>query len=172
MQELYEKKLVTYPRTDARVLSTAVAKEIHKNIGGLRNIPGMRPFAEEVLEKGTYKNIAKTRYVNDKQITDHYAIIPTGQGFGALKSVNERGVRVYEAIVRRFLAVFYPPAIYQKVTLTTAVTIEKASEKQQKEQFYASFKVLADAGYLKVMNYSFQKKKTTAKEDTESSETG
>lgn len=172
VQELYEKKLVTYPRTDARVLSTAVAKEIHKNIGGLRNIPGMRPFAEEVLEKGTYKNIAKTRYVNDKQITDHYAIIPTGQGFGALKSVNERGVRVYEAIVRRFLAVFYPPAIYQKVTLTTAVTIEKVSEKQQKEQFYASFKVLADAGYLKVMNYSFQKKKTTAKEDTESSETG
>lgn len=172
VQELYEKKLVTYPRTDARVLSTAVAKEIHKNIGGLRNIPGMRPFAEEVLEKGTYKNITKTRYVNDKQITDHYAIIPTGQGFGALKSVNERGVRVYEAIVRRFLAVFYPPAIYQKVTLTTAVTIEKASEKQQKEQFYASFKVLADAGYLKVMNYSFQKKKTTAKEDTESSETG
>ncbi len=172
VQELYEKKLVTYPRTDARVLSTAVAKEIHKNIGGLRNIPGMRPFAEEVLEKGTYKNIAKTRYVNDKQITDHYAIIPTGQGFGALKSVNERGVHVYEAIVRRFLAVFYPPAIYQKVTLTTAVTIKEASEKQQKEQFYASFKVLADAGYLKVMNYSFQKKKTTAKEDTESSETG
>lgn len=172
VQELYEKKLVTYPRTDARVLSTAVAKEIHKNIAGLRNIPGMRPFAEEVLEKGTYKNIAKTRYVNDKQITDHYAIIPTGQGFGALKSVNERGVRVYEATVRRFLAVFYPPAIYQKVTLTTAVTIEKASEKQQKEQFYASFKVLADAGYLKVMNYSFQKKKTTAREDTESSETG
>ena len=106
VQELYEKKLVTYPRTDARVLSTAVAKEIHKNIGGLRNIPGMRPFAEEVLEKGTYKNIAKTRYVNDKQITDHYAIIPTGQGFGALKSVNERGVNVYEAIVRRFLAIF------------------------------------------------------------------
>ena len=172
VQELYEKKLVTYPRTDARVLSTAVAKEIHKNIGGLRNIPGMRPFAEEVLEKGTYKNITKTRYVNDKQITDHYAIIPTGQGFGALKSVNERGVNVYEAIVRRFLAIFYPPAIYQKVTLTTAVTIEKASEKQRKEQFYASFKVLADAGYLKVMNYSFQKKKTTAKEDTESSETG
>ena len=170
VQELYEKKLVTYPRTDARVLSTAVAKEIHKNIGGLRNIPGMRPFAEEVLEKGTYKNITKTRYVNDKQITDHYAIIPTGQGFGALKSVNERGVNVYEAIVRRFLAIFYPPAIYQKVTLTTAVTIEKASEKQRKEQFYASFKVLADAGYLKVMNYSFQKKKTTAKEDTESSE--
>lgn len=172
VQELYEKKLVTYPRTDARVLSTAVAKEIHKNIGGIRNIPGMRPFAEEVLEKGTYKNIAKTRYVNDKQITDHYAIIPTGQGFGALKSVNERGVNVYEAIVRRFLAIFYSPAIYQKVTLTTAVTIEKASEKQRKEQFYASFKVLADAGYLKVMNYSFQKKKTTAKEDAESSETG
>ena len=154
VQELYEKKLVTYPRTDARVLSTAVAKEIYKNINGLKNIPGMVSFVEEILQSGTYKNIAKTRYVNDKHITDHYAIIPTGQGFGALKSLNQRAVNVYEAIVRRFLAIFYPPAIYQKVGLVTGA---------ENEQFFANFKVLSDAGYLKVMNYSFQKKKNAEK---------
>ena len=150
VQELYEKKLVTYPRTDARVLSSAVAKEIGRNIRGLCSIPGMRPFAEEILQTGTYKQIAKTRYVNDKQITDHYAIIPTGQGIGGLKSCNERAVCVYEVIVRRFLAIFYPPAVYQKVNLTTT-----AGE----EQFFAGFKVLAEEGYLKLMQYSFQKKK-------------
>lgn len=150
VQELYEKKLVTYPRTDARVLSLAVAKEIDRNIRGLCSIPGMRPFAEEILQAGTYKQIAKTRYVNDKQITDHYAIIPTGQGISGLKSCNERAVCVYEVIVRRFLAIFYPPAVYQKVNLTTA-----AGE----EQFFAGFKVLAEEGYLKLMHYSFQKKK-------------
>lgn len=160
VQELYEKKLVTYPRTDARVLSTAVAKEIQKNISGLQNIPGMKPFAEEVLTKGTYKNIAKTRYVNDKQITDHYAIIPTGQGMGALKGLNQRGMHVYEAIVRRFLAIFYPAAIYQKINLVTGVTNE-SSDELHNEQFFASFKVLADEGYLKVMRYSFQKKKNS-----------
>lgn len=150
VQELYEKKLVTYPRTDARVLSTAVAKEIHKNIGGLKNIPSVRAFAEEILEKGSYKNIAKTRYVNDKQITDHYAIIPTGQGFGAIRSLNQTALNVYETIVRRFLGIFCPPAIYQKVSLVTGMGQEK---------FFSSFKVLADPGYLKVMEYSFQKKK-------------
>lgn len=150
IQELYEKKLVTYPRTDARVLSTAVAKEIHKNIGGLKNIPGVRAFAEEILEKGTYKNIAKTRYTNDKQITDHYAVIPTGQGMGALKSLSELSMKVYEVIVRRFLAIFYPPAVYQKVSLTTQIGQEK---------FFTSFKVLQDPGYLRVMEYSFFKSK-------------
>lgn len=150
VQELYEKKLVTYPRTDARVLSTAVAKEIHKNIGGLKNIPSVRAFAEEILEKGSYKNIAKTRYVNDKQITDHYAIIPTGQGFGAIRSLNQTALNLYETIVRRFLGIFCPPAIYQKVSLVTGMGQEK---------FFSSFKVLADPGYLKVMEYSFQKKK-------------
>lgn len=155
VQELYEKKLVTYPRTDARVLSTAVAKEIDKNIRGLCNIPGMRPFTEEILKTGTYRQIAKTRYVNDKQITDHYAIIPTGQGIASLKSCNERAVFVYEVIVRRFLAVFYPPAVYQKVNLTTT-----AGE----EQFFAGFKVLVEEGYLKLMHYSFQKKKTKEKD--------
>ena len=156
VQELYEKKLVTYPRTDARVLSSAVAKEISRNIRGLCSIPGMRPFAEEILQTGTYKQIAKTRYVNDKQITDHYAIIPTGQGIGGLKSCNERAVCVYEVIVRRFLAIFYPPAVYQKVNLTTM-----AGE----EQFFAGFKVLAEEGYLKLMQYSFQKKKRKENEE-------
>ncbi|MDD7641458.1 MAG: DNA topoisomerase, partial [bacterium] len=150
IQELYEKKLVTYPRTDARVLSTAVAKEIHKNIGGLKNIPGVRAFAEEILQTGSYKNIAKTRYTNDKQITDHYAVIPTGQGMGALKSLSELSMKVYEVIVRRFLAIFYPPAVYQKVNLVTQIG---------QEQFFAGFKVLKDPGYLKVMEYSFFKNK-------------
>ena len=150
VQELYEKKLVTYPRTDARVLSTAVAKEIHKNIGGLRNIPGVAAFAGEILEKGMHKGIARTRYVNDKQITDHYAIIPTGQGLGALKGLSGTSLHVYEAVVRRFLAVFYPPAVYQKVSLVTRIGREK---------FFSSFKALLDPGYQKVMAYSFLKKK-------------
>lgn len=150
VQELYEKKLVTYPRTDARVLSAAVAKEIHKNIGGLKNIPSVKQFAEEILEAGSYRNIAKTRYVNDKQITDHYAIIPTGQGFGAIRSLNQTALHVYETVVRRFLGIFCPPAIYQKINLVTRTGTEK---------FFSSFKVLADPGYLRIMEYSFQKKK-------------
>lgn len=108
VQELYEKKLVTYPRTDARVLSTAVAKEIHKNISGLRNYALVRDIASGILEAQSYKGIEKTKYVNDKQITDHYAIIPTGQGFNALNSVTQTAARVYEVIVRRFLCIFYP----------------------------------------------------------------
>lgn len=151
VQELYEKKLVTYPRTDARVLSTAVAKEIHKNIGGLRNIPMMKEYAEEILSGTSYKNIAKTRYVNDKQITDHYAIVPTGQGISALRSLNSNAVNVYETIVRRFLSIFYPPAVYQKINLTTKI---------QGEKFFSSFKVLISEGYLKVIENSFSKKKT------------
>ncbi|MDD3339898.1 MAG: DNA topoisomerase [Lachnospiraceae bacterium] len=150
VQELYEKKLVTYPRTDARVLSTAVAKEIHKNIGGLRNYGHVSAFAQEILESGSYKNIAKTRYVNDKQITDHYAIVPTGQGLSALKSVSGNSQMIYETIVRRFLSIFYPPAVYQKVSLVTGVG---------KERFFSSFKVLVDEGYLKVVEHSFAKKK-------------
>ncbi|MCI9152106.1 MAG: type IA DNA topoisomerase [Lachnospiraceae bacterium] len=150
VQELYEKKLVTYPRTDARVLSTAVAKEIHKNIQGLRNIPGVAAFAGEILEKGMHKGIAKSRYVNDKQITDHYAIIPTGQGLGAMKGLPAASLHIYETIVRRFLAVFYPPAVYQRISLVTQIGREK---------FFAGFKVQVDPGYQKVMEYSFFKKK-------------
>lgn len=163
-QELYEKKLVTYPRTDARVLSTAVSKEIHKNIGGLRGYIYGKEYAAEILEKGTYKNIAKTRYVNDKQITDHYAIIPTGQGLNNLNSLSATSGKVYETIVRRFLSIFYPPAVYQKISLTTKI---------KSECFFSSFKVLVDEGYLKVINHSFSKKDTandaiqkTSKENT------
>ena len=140
-QELYEKKLVTYPRTDARVLSTAVAKEIHKNLGGLRQYPTAASFAQEILTKGSQKGIEKTRYTNDKQITDHYAIIPTGQGISVLKSLSPVAQKVYELIVRRFLSIFYPPAIYQKTALVTQM---------EKEKFFANFRVLMEEGYLKV----------------------
>ena len=148
-QELYEKKLVTYPRTDARVLSTAVSKEIYKNISGLRRYGAIGNAAEEILQTGTYKNIAKTRYVNDKQITDHYAIIPTGQGLNALNSLSLTSQRVYETIVRRFLCVFCPPAVYQKVSLTTVM---------DNESFFSSFRVLMEEGYLKYATNSFAKK--------------
>ena len=164
VQELYEKKLVTYPRTDARVLSTAVSKEIQKNIGGLRNYPLVKEYANEILNKGTYKNLEKTRYVNDKQITDHYAIIPTGQGFGALSSVSATGQKVYEVIVRRFLSIFYPPAVYQKVAITAKMNYDSEMIEKQKglegkeERFFASFKILIDEGYFKVTEYSFKKK--------------
>ena len=115
VQELYEKKMVTYPRTDARVLSTAVAKEIHKNIGGLQGYGPAAAFAGEILNKGSHKGIAKTRYVNDKQITDHYAIIPTGQGLNNLNSISPTAAKVYEIIVRRFLSIFFPPAMYRRM---------------------------------------------------------
>ena len=150
VQELYEKKLVTYPRTDARVLSTAVAKEISKNIRGLRNYEHASRFAEEILEAGSYKNIGKTRYTNDKQITDHYAIIPTGQGLGALKGLNLQSQKVYEVIVRRFLSIFYPPAVYQKISVVSSI---------EKECLFSSFKILVSEGYLKVTGYSFGKNK-------------
>ena len=147
IQELYEKKLVTYPRTDARVLSTAVAKEIHKNIGGLKNYAPVAGFAAEILNSGSYKEIAKTRYVNDKQITDHYAVIPTGQGFGNLNGLSALSAKVYELIVRRFLSIFYPAAVYQKFALCIRV---------KEEKFFANFKVLVDEGYQKVA-YVFRK---------------
>ncbi len=152
VQELYEKKMVTYPRTDARVLSTAVAKEIQKNLGGLRNYQVAGSFAAQILAQGSFRNLAKTRYVNDKQITDHYAIIPTGQGLNNLPGQNGRGslaplsVKVYEVIVRRFLSIFYPPAVYQKIALCIRV---------KEERFFANFKVLLEEGYLPVTVYSF-----------------
>lgn len=154
VQELYEKKLVTYPRTDARVLSTAVAKEIGRNISGLKNFQPMAEFAQGAMESGTYKGIAKTKYVNDKQITDHYAIIPTGQGFGALRSLAPTALKVYEIICRRFLSIFYPAAEYQKV----AMTLSKNGEK-----LFANFKYLINDGYLKVAANSFSKKKDDVK---------
>ncbi len=154
VQELYEKKLVTYPRTDARVLSTAGAKEIGRNISGLKNFQPVAEFAQGAMESGTYKGIAKTKYVNDKQITDHYAIIPTGQGFGALRSLAPTALKVYEIICRRFLSIFYPAAEYQKV----AMTLSKNGEK-----LFANFKYLINDGYLKVAANSFSKKKDDVK---------
>lgn len=149
VQELYEKKLVTYPRTDARVLSTAVAKEIYKNIGGLKGFEPVGAFAAEVMEQGSYKNLSKTRYVNDKQITDHYAIIPTGQ-VGALRSLPPLSHKVYEVIARRFLSIFYPPAIYQKYSLELTVG---------QEHFFAGFRVMVEQGYLKIADVSALKKR-------------
>jgi DNA topoisomerase-3 len=160
-QELYEKKLTTYPRTDARVLSTAVAKEIHKNIGGLRNYNIAAPFAAEILNGNRFKAIAKTRYVNDKQITDHYAIIPTGQGLGNLNGLSPTSAKVYEIIVRRFLSIFYPAAVYQKVSLGV---------KMKGELFSTNFKVLTDPGYLKVSRNSFARKKAEGEEHDEKKE--
>lgn len=149
VQELYEKKLVTYPRTDARVLSTAVAKEIHKNLNGLSKYEPAAPFLQDIVQFGSHKGLGKTRYVNDKQITDHYAIIPTGQGLTALSSVSHTGKKVYDTIVKRFLSIFYPPAVYQKVSIVT---------KMKEEQFFSNFKVLAEEGYLKVTGV-YQSKK-------------
>ena len=149
VQELYEKKLVTYPRTDARVLSTAVAKEITKNLNGLCKYEMAAPFLQDILKFESYKNLAKTRYVNDKQITDHYAIIPTGQGLSALSSVSVTAKNVYDLIVRRFLSIFYPPAEYQKVAIVTQI---------KEEQFFSNFKVLASEGYLKVTGIPKAKK--------------
>ncbi len=150
VQELYEKKLVTYPRTDARVLSSAIAKEIDKNITGLSGMSTFKPFCDKILSENLYKGIEKSRYTDDKQITDHYAIIPTGQGLSALKGLSELKLNVYETIVRRFLAVFYPPAEYTKVSLVTGV---------KDESFFTNFKMLKEKGYLEVMDYSFAKKK-------------
>jgi len=153
VQELYEKKLVTYPRTDARVLSTAVAKEIHKNLNGLMKYEPAVSYLQEIVSFGSHKGLAKTRYVNDKQITDHYAIIPTGQGIGTLKSVSSLSAKVYDVIVKRFLSIFYPAAVYQKVSITTKV---------KEESFFSNFKVLAEAGYLKVANEENQSQEKSA----------
>ena len=154
-QELYEKKLTTYPRTDARVLSGAVAKEIQKNIRGLGQIASMAPFTRTILENGWDAGIGKSRYTNDKLITDHYAIIPTGQGLGAIASLSARSKAVYEKIVRRFLAIFYPPAVYEKTSLVIKV---------ENESFFASYRSLREEGYLAVS----EKKKAEGKQGAES----
>jgi len=141
VQDLYEKKLVTYPRTDARVLSSAVAKEITKNLHGLATQPEYLEFTKQIKGFGLYAKIGKSRYVDDKQITDHYAIIPTGQGVQNLSSCSEIACKVYDRIARRFLAIFYPPAEYRKVSIDMQVGTE---------HLFANFKVLEDAGYLAV----------------------
>ena len=140
-QELYEKKLTTYPRTDARVLSTAVSKEIEKNIRGIANYAPVAPQAQEILSSGSFKTIAKTRYVDDKKIADHYAIIPTGQGQREYQSLKPLSKKVYELICRRFLSIFFPPAIYERIALTIDC---------QGETFSVSSRALKEEGYLKV----------------------
>ena len=162
-QELYEKKLTTYPRTDARVLSTAVAKEIVKQIKGLCQYGQCAVFAEEILNNQLYQKLVKSRYVNDKQITDHYAIIPTGQGLGNLKGLQATSAQVYELIVRRFLSIFYPGAVYRKIALTLLM---------KGERFFSGFKVLESEGYLKVMAYSFLKKKKEEEEPDKAKDAG
>ena len=124
VQEMYERKLVTYPRTDARVLSTAVAKEIHKNLNGLMKYEPAVSYLQEIVGFKSHKGLEKTRYVNDKQITDHYAIIPTGQGLNTLHSLSETSQKVYDVIVRRFLSIFYPPAVYQRIAVVTKIKEE------------------------------------------------
>ncbi len=159
-QELYEKKLVTYPRTDARVLSSAIAKEIRKNVSGLGRISNVAPFVKTILENGWDREIGKSRYTNDKMITDHYAIIPTGEGLDSLAGLSSTARAVYERIVRRFLAVFYPPAVYEK----TSVEIGIGSE-----SFFAVYKTLLEEGYLCVSGRP-QKKEAGEKQESESEE--
>ena len=141
VQELYEKKLVTYPRTDARVLSSAVAKEIRRNISGLQDYEPLSAFASEIVEKNMDTGIGNSRYTNDKLITDHYAIIPTGQGLKALNSLTGVSPAVYQLIARRFLSIFYPPSVYEKVSLELLVDTE---------HFFASARRLVQEGYLKL----------------------
>ncbi len=155
-QELYEKKLTTYPRTDARVLSSAVAKEISTNLRGLSGYSVCRDILEEVSRLGNYKTIGKTKYVNDKMITDHYAIIPTGSGLNNLPGLSVTAARVYEIIVRRFLAIFLPSAVYMRLNMVIGV---KSRDAEHTESYYAGFKVMTEEGYRKALEYSFSRSK-------------
>lgn len=154
IQNMYEKKMLTYPRTDARVLSTAVAKEINKNIKKLTIYTGdaeIKPIAENILKNKWHSNLAKTKYVDDKKITDHYAIIPTGEGLKNYNGLSNLEKNIYNMIVRRFLAIFYPPAKYSKVSVTTKIG---------KERFFTSDKVCTDEGYLEVLKPEKDKKES------------
>ena len=154
VQDLYEKKLVTYPRTDARVISTAVAKEITKNISGLINAPLVGAYAKDVIDNKRYIGIEKTRNCDDKKITDHYAIIPTGYGIGSLGRMSELERNIYELICRRFLSIFFEPAIYRKNTLVLSIP-----SGENTETYTANFKSLESKGYLEVATSSFSSSK-------------
>ncbi len=183
MQDLYEKKLVTYPRTDARVLSSAVAKEITKQLKGLQGYDPALPYLREIARMKSFEKLEKTRYVDDKKITDHYAIIPTGQGLSALKSLQPVSAQMYEVIVRRFLSIFYPPAVYQKINVVLAVANPQGDDAgmrmavtgqnahtankayiEHRERFHTSQKVLIEEGFLPVAKYSFSQKKEKEEE--------
>jgi DNA topoisomerase len=166
VQELYEKKLVTYPRTDARVLSTAVAKEIKKNLSGLLKVDAVSKYANNILNLEVYKKIIKSRYINDSQITDHYAIIPTGQGTMSLKGLAQITYKIYELIVRRFLSIFYNPAVYEKYMADIVVpsnykldenVLDNKVEKFA-EHFFANLRVLKEKGYLEVYDQNDKEK--------------
>ena len=165
VQTLYERKLVTYPRTDARVLSTAVAKEIGKNIGGLQKYEPLAQYAQYIMQQGGYKGVAKSKYVNDKQITDHYAIIPTGQGLGNLNGLNDIQRKVYDIIARRFLSIFFPAAEYEKVSLVLSRQIHTVvgAKENGTESFFANFKRLKNPGYLTIAGLSSDKKQEEQK---------
>lgn len=174
IQNLYEKKLVTYPRTDARVLSTAVAKEITKNLNGIAR--GMKDeeiqgYIKKMVDEKYSTNILKTKYVNDSKITDHYAIIPTGQGYENFNQLPDLQKQIYKVIVKRFLAIFYPPAEYSKVQVT--VDVEMDEEKKNNENFYASGKVCVNQGYLEILKpknkNSTSNEKNVDKDDENSS---
>ena len=161
VQELYEKKLCTYPRTDARVLSTAVSKEMEKNIRGLSTFPEYLSFTKDILERKSYNGIAKTKYCDDKKITDHYAIIPTGQGRAQYNSLGTLQKKVFDFIVRRFLSIFYPSAEYKKYNLSITVL---------EEEFLASEKQLEKPGYLQLYEKSIEKEEKEG--DSENEENG
>lgn len=165
VQTLYERKLVTYPRTDARVLSTAVAKEIGKNIGGLQKYEPLAQYAQYIMQQGGYKGVAKSKYVNDKQITDHYAIIPTGQGLGNLNGLNDIQRKVYDIIARRVLSIFFPAAEYEKVSLVLSRQIHTVVGEKENgtESFFANFKRLKNPGYLTIAGLSSDKKQEEQK---------
>ena len=165
VQTLYERKLVTYPRTDARVLSTAVAKEIGKNIAGLQKYEPLAQYAQYIMQQGGYKGVAKSKYVNDKQITDHYAIIPTGQGLGNLNGLNDIQRKVYDIIARRFLSIFFPAAEYEKVSLVLSRQIHTVVGEKENgtESFFANFKRLKNPGYLTIAGLSSDKKQEEQK---------
>ena len=160
IQNLYEKKLVTYPRTDARVLSSAVAKEISKNLNGIvKNYQDeeVQKFLKKMIDEKYSTNLIKTKYVNDSKITDHYAIIPTGQGFENYDKLPDLQKKIYNVIVKRFIAIFYPPAEFNKISLT--VNIEN-------ETFFANGKVCTKLGYLEVLKSKNSNKQSTEKEQT------
>ncbi len=165
VQTLYERKLVTYPRTDARVLSTAVAKEIGKNIGGLQKYEPLAQYAQYIMQQGGYKGVAQSKYVNDKQITDHYAIIPTGQELGNLNGLNDIQRKVYDIIARRFLSIFFPAAEYEKVSLVLSRQIHTVVGEKENgtESFFANFKRLKNPGYLTIAGLPSDKKQEEQK---------
>ena len=172
IQNLYEKKLVTYPRTDARVLSTAVSKEIAKNLNGIARgykDEEVQGFIKKMVDEKYSTNLAKTKYVNDSKITDHYAIIPTGQGYENFNSLPQLHKNVYNVIVKRFLAIFYPPAEYQKIQVTLEIPDDKS---KTIETFSCSEKVCIKQGFLEILKPEKSKKKESNEKSEESDDKG